>query len=201
MTADSPDLALVRQCPVCGYDVRGIVGDRCPECGETHDERGDVAMLYWGSRRHRAWHWVSVARGVTIIAGVAAALYLWVSWMEGVFQLFHIPLAVMIIGADVMLLLAPMPEYDSAMALGVLRGDDEYLRICPRLRKTPDQLVRWGDLRVASASRRWGRVQLRFAGRDTRKRPLKFTGYLQIDAAALAPLDAYLSRQIGRLPA
>lgn len=45
-----PQVERERTCPKCGYDLRGITSERCPECGETYREavldRNDKAVTY-----------------------------------------------------------------------------------------------------------------------------------------------------------
>ncbi|HYE17314.1 MAG TPA: hypothetical protein VEA69_02660 [Tepidisphaeraceae bacterium] len=48
------DAALTRElpCPSCGYDLRAMVGDRCPECGQAVDRAAlDVSAIPWAHRR------------------------------------------------------------------------------------------------------------------------------------------------------
>lgn len=48
----APPVDRERTCPKCGYDLRGITSDRCPECGEQYTEailkkNDDAVMLSW----------------------------------------------------------------------------------------------------------------------------------------------------------
>ena len=72
MTA--PDLLPV--CPACGYDLRGIDSDRCPECGLPID-RAAVSRIPWVNRarigRVRAYcrtAWMATARTAALAAEV-----------------------------------------------------------------------------------------------------------------------------------
>lgn len=38
-------------CPGCGYDLRGIESDRCPECGLAIDRAGGSSRIPWAHRR------------------------------------------------------------------------------------------------------------------------------------------------------
>ena len=70
----SPELLPV--CPACGYDLRGLTSDRCPECGLTID-RAAVSRIPWVHRarigRFRAyWRtaWMATARTAALAAEV-----------------------------------------------------------------------------------------------------------------------------------
>ena len=70
----APDLLPV--CPACGYDLRGIDSDRCPECGLEID-RAAVSRIPWVNRakigRARAYcrtAWMATARTAALAAEV-----------------------------------------------------------------------------------------------------------------------------------
>ena len=47
-------------CPHCGYDLRGIHSDRCPECGETFERSAlRAAYLPWECRRRGGGGWIA----------------------------------------------------------------------------------------------------------------------------------------------
>lgn len=50
-TAATSDTDLDLVCPECGYDLRGISSDRCPECGQQIDRASmSVARIPWAHR-------------------------------------------------------------------------------------------------------------------------------------------------------
>src|SRR4051812_46128223 len=51
-------------CPACGYDLRGIASDRCPECGATiHRASLRESSLPW-ARRQQVGAWRAYRRTV-----------------------------------------------------------------------------------------------------------------------------------------
>lgn len=42
-------------CPGCGYDLRSIASDRCPECGLPIDRDAGVSRIPWAHRRRIGW--------------------------------------------------------------------------------------------------------------------------------------------------
>ncbi|MEZ0265153.1 MAG: hypothetical protein ACAI43_10535 [Phycisphaerae bacterium] len=61
-------------CPACGYDLRAMTGDRCPECGLTVDREAlRVSAIPWAHRRRQgyvraylatAWRFIRGGRGL-----------------------------------------------------------------------------------------------------------------------------------------
>jgi hypothetical protein len=45
------DASIDRFCVGCGYNLRGLISDRCPECGLKLDEAA-AAPIPWEGRRH-----------------------------------------------------------------------------------------------------------------------------------------------------
>ena len=62
-----PDLTTDRFCPGCGYDLRGIPSDRCPECGTPFDPNQPTEpQIPWShrdtlGRRKAFWRTVKIA--------------------------------------------------------------------------------------------------------------------------------------------
>lgn len=60
MSDTSPNHATAIQqdlyCPHCAYNLRGLTGERCPECGESvADLRDPVSRIPWVHRSHLGW--------------------------------------------------------------------------------------------------------------------------------------------------
>lgn len=72
-------------CPVCGYDLAGITGTVCPECGgELHPEKI--------RRRQRSWHDIGTGAWLTTLTvPIASFGLLWLSALVARVQLGHWP--------------------------------------------------------------------------------------------------------------
>jgi hypothetical protein len=49
------DDSLERFCPDCGYDLRGIASQRCPECGLAIDSDAILSRIPWHHRARTGW--------------------------------------------------------------------------------------------------------------------------------------------------
>src|SRR5437763_7142118 len=60
-----PTIAQALPCPHCGYDLRAIASERCPECGEPIDrDAARRSQIPWTHRRQIGWwraYWRTVA--------------------------------------------------------------------------------------------------------------------------------------------
>ncbi|MFW6058614.1 MAG: hypothetical protein ACODAQ_00445 [Phycisphaeraceae bacterium] len=68
-------------CPSCGYDLRGLTAQRCPECGEPFDPRTLQPVPPWGRR--------PIVGGIgALVAAAATGFLLWceISWMIAITQ-------------------------------------------------------------------------------------------------------------------
>src|SRR5688500_8369425 len=64
-----PDLSDDLLCGPCGYNLRGVASDRCPECGAPFDRDHLVGNLIpWEQRRH-----IGLLRGFFATAWLATA--------------------------------------------------------------------------------------------------------------------------------
>src|SRR5689334_14153377 len=50
--AAAPSISPFGYCGVCGYDLRAIPSDRCPECGTPFDPTEPIAPIPWLHRAH-----------------------------------------------------------------------------------------------------------------------------------------------------
>ena len=58
-------------CPLCGYDLRGLSGGRCPECGHGFDADALRAELDALRRRREAAGWLTENAGFPVVQGWA----------------------------------------------------------------------------------------------------------------------------------
>lgn len=60
-----PAIAVDLFCPSCAYNLRGLTGNRCPECGESIDGlRDPVSRIPWVHRKQLGWwraYWKTVS--------------------------------------------------------------------------------------------------------------------------------------------
>lgn len=67
-----PDVQSPRDCPACGYDMRGIPSAKCPECGaDYHDAVARIAR-----REDSGWSWLWSLRWALL--GLVSMPLLWV---------------------------------------------------------------------------------------------------------------------------
>lgn len=62
-------------CPGCNYNLRGLAGERCPECGES--ARRILVPPWW--RLTRAERWTALGAGFALFGIFGLA---WVVWRE-----------------------------------------------------------------------------------------------------------------------
>jgi predicted RNA-binding Zn-ribbon protein involved in translation (DUF1610 family) len=77
MMGDEWHSRLPPKCPVCGYDLRGAVSNRCPECGQVYLVRElkarDAGVRYQLMSIHGLNDWIAIGFRVSA-AGVVLAL-------------------------------------------------------------------------------------------------------------------------------
>lgn len=63
-TPPAPAIAVDLFCPSCAYNLRGLTGNRCPECGGSIDDlRDPVSRIPWVHRKQLGWwraYWKTV---------------------------------------------------------------------------------------------------------------------------------------------
>lgn len=61
----APAISVDLFCPHCAYNLRGLTGNRCPECGESIDDlRDPVSRIPWVHRKQLGWwraYWKTVS--------------------------------------------------------------------------------------------------------------------------------------------
>ena len=98
-------------CLVCGYALRGLTDNRCPECGEEFTRGHLLVELYVRRRRPRSDQWCSITKFLSVFAIIAivtpvpmlCCLHLWAKLtsktMEEVFDARGVELCFGVAGA------------------------------------------------------------------------------------------------------
>lgn len=80
-TAQPLSATAISQCPYCDYELAGLAGDRCPECGNQIAE-ADVRLdarrrVFLDLTRRRVWGWnvVAMVVAVALTLGLGAVAY------------------------------------------------------------------------------------------------------------------------------